>query len=90
MSKNSNNLYVTICKPFIHFYIIFSHSDALVKEAQDLFAQHRYEGVEKFLENMVPNDMLNPEIYRMLAEVSAKQNKVKESEQFYKLYNSIK
>ena len=67
-----------------------AHSNALVKEAQDLFEQHRYEEVEKFLRNMVPNDMLNPEIYRMLAEINAKQNKDRQSEQFYKIFNAIK
>ena len=67
-----------------------AHESVLVREAQELFEQHRYEEVEKFLKNMVPNDMLNPEIYRMLAEVSEKQNKARETEKFYKLYNAIK
>ena len=67
-----------------------AHGNALVREAQDLFEQHRYEEVEKFLKNMLPNDLLNPEIYRMLAEVNSKQHKERESEQLFKLYHAIR
>lgn len=61
-----------------------------VRQAQELFDRHRYEEVEKFLRNMVPDDIFNPEIYRMLAEISSKQNKARESEQYYRLYQAIR
>lgn len=62
----------------------------LVQEAQELFEQHRYEEVEKFLKNMASGDLLNPEIYRMLAEVSQKQKKQSEYEKYYRLYEAIR
>ena len=63
---------------------------ARIRQAQELFERRRYEEVEKFLRNMVPDDIFNPEIYRMLAEISSRQNKARESEQYYKLYQAIR
>lgn len=62
----------------------------VIREAGELFEQHRYEEVERFLKGMAGTDLLNPDIYRMLAEASLKQNKPEEAEQYRKLYEVIK
>lgn len=62
----------------------------VVREAEALCEQHRYEETERFLKGMAGTDLLNPEIYRMLAEASRKQNRPEEAEQFRKLYEAIK
>lgn len=67
-----------------------SGENRLVQEAQELFEQRRYDDVEKFLKNMASGDMLNPEIYRLLAEVCRKQNKLNENEKYTRLYEAIR
>lgn len=67
-----------------------SNAGRHLQQARELFEEHRYDDVEKFLKNMASGNLLNPEIYRMLADVALKQSKVSEYEKYLRLYQAIK